>query len=467
MVAGALGALANPASAASNTLLGVSSSSVSAHEQWMGRKMDLVHVFLNQRGSWEDMVKSSSGVASTWGGRGYQVVVSVPMTLWKSGSNSQGASGAYDGYFRRVAQNLKDGGLGNAILRVGWEFDGDWLQWAAFKDPDAYKRNFRRIVTTMQSVSPGFRIDWTSNINGGKAVDSLYPGDDVVDIIGMDVYDQSFSSSQKDPAARWQQMLTGTNGLEWQRDFAKAHGKTMSYPEWGLSLEHVSGATPDNTLFIQNMFNWIKSNNVSYSAYFDQDSGYSAHQIRPTSRFPNGSSKYKSLFKNGFGSASTPSGEADPVPVAPNSGVGLIDSGAATDGGFTGGRATSGSGAIAGTDDDALYNTARVASTDTGSFSYAVSVPGPGRYTVKLYFAELWFTGEAGRGAAGPGRRVFDVKLEGQTVLHDFDINAVAGPRTAVTRTFSIDAKDDTIDLLFPAASVNRPIVSAVEVRAA
>ena len=43
----------------------------------------------------------------------------------------------------------------------------------------------------------------------------------------------------------------------------------------------------------------------------------------------------------------------------------------------------------------------------------------PGVYTVRLYFADT--------ANVAPGRRVFDVKLQGETVLEDFDIVASAG----------------------------------------
>jgi len=46
---------------------------------------------------------------------------------------------------------------------------------------------------------------------------------------------------------------------------------------------------------------------------------------------------------------------------------------------------------------------------------------GPGRYTVRLHFVEPTHT--------RPGQRVFDVKLQGATVLQGFDVFAAAGAR--------------------------------------
>jgi hypothetical protein len=420
------------------------------------------------------MVASAASVAKNWSNhQDYDLVVSVPMLLWDSGSNSNGANGAYDTYFKQIAQNLKNNGRGDAIIRLGWEFDGSWFRWDAFANPSAYKSYYQRIVRTMRAVSGSFKFDWTSNINGGKSVDSLYPGDSYVDIIGLDVYDQSYGQSQKSPADRWNQMLTGTNGLQWQRDFAKAHGKYMSYPEWALSDTHIAGATRDNALFVQNMYNWIKSNNVLYESYFEYNYDKGNHQLRPTTIFPTASSKYRSDFRQGFGGGSVPSsGSSQPqsTDTASSGGsatIGLIDSGSGSDHGFHGGIVSNRSLSINGTSDDATFSTARVASSDDSGFSYNISVPKAGKYTVELSFAEVWFTGAQGFGPSGPGHRVFDVRMEGKTVIDDLDINAQVGARTALTRTVTVTVDDGNLDIDFPPASKNRPIVSAIEVKAA
>ncbi|MBK3403055.1 hemolysin, partial [Methylorubrum rhodesianum] len=55
-----------------------------------------------------------------------------------------------------------------------------------------------------------------------------------------------------------------------------------------------------------------------------------------------------------------------------------------------------------------------------GNFSYAIPVASTTQaYTVELRFGELWWS--------NPGQRVFDVSLEGQTVLNDLDIVAQTG----------------------------------------
>ena len=47
------------------------------------------------------------------------------------GTLAQGATGAYNSSYVTLAQTLVAGGQANAYLRLGWEFDGSWMPWAA------------------------------------------------------------------------------------------------------------------------------------------------------------------------------------------------------------------------------------------------------------------------------------------------------------------------------------------------
>ncbi|MGV3641252.1 MAG: malectin domain-containing carbohydrate-binding protein [Adhaeribacter sp.] len=115
---------------------------------------------------------------------------------------------------------------------------------------------------------------------------------------------------------------------------------------------------------------------------------------------------------------------------------------------------------IAGTFDDAMYQTERSAGADNGSFSYALPVSS-GQYTVVLHFAELYWQ--------AAGQRVFDVTTEGFTVLDNYDIFAKTGAKfMATTESFVVDVTDGVLDIGFSSLAgtggVNRPKVSAIEV---
>jgi N-acetylneuraminic acid mutarotase len=114
---------------------------------------------------------------------------------------------------------------------------------------------------------------------------------------------------------------------------------------------------------------------------------------------------------------------------------------------------------IAGTTNDAIYQTERYATTDYGSFSYAMPVTN-GTYIVVLHFSELYWT--------AIGSRVFDVSMEGNKVLDNYDIFKKAGVFTATTETFSVTVNDGTLNILFDGAQAqggsDRPKISAIEV---
>ena len=88
-----------------------------------------------------------------------------------------------------------------------------------------------------------------------------------------------------------------------------------------------------------------------------------------------------------------------------------------------------------------------------------------GDYTVKLHFAEIYW-GAIGTG--GAGRRIFDVLLEGERVLDDYDIIAEVGTLTAVVKTYAVTVADGRFDLRLDARSqvggANQPTLSAIEI---
>ncbi|GAA1476408.1 hypothetical protein GCM10009623_08540 [Nocardioides aestuarii] len=76
--------------------------------------------------------------------------------------------------------------------------------------------------------------------------------------------------------------------------------------------------------------------------------------------------------------------------------------------------------------------------------------------TVRLYFANQYASTSA------PGQRVFDVLLEGATVLDDFDVAAAAGNRVATMRQFSLTS-DGNVDLDLRNVTENA-MISGIEI---
>jgi hypothetical protein len=88
---------------------------------------------------------------------------------------------------------------------------------------------------------------------------------------------------------------------------------------------------------------------------------------------------------------------------------------------------------IANTEDDVLYQSERYSLTD-----YRFDVA-PGTYRVTLRFAEIY--------AWMKGQRVFDVSLEGATVISRLDLFETAGPDTAYDRTFTVSVMDGQLNV--------------------
>ena len=119
------------------------------------------------------------------------------------------------------------------------------------------------------------------------------------------------------------------------------------------------------------------------------------------------------------------------------------------DNGFTGGGTYVTGNSISGTSDPTLYRTER-----WGNFSYNFSLAN-GDYLVKLKFAEIYWT--------SAGQRVFDVAINGQLVLDNFDILTETSPRTALDKTFPTTVTNGTLTITFTTV-VNNSKVSAIEI---
>ena len=241
-------------------------------EKFIGRKVDGVVDFA-PLSNWTELMNWTNWSVGCWSATKYKLALGVPM-ITSDGSTSlaQGATGAYDHYFRDFGKLLVSKGRPNAYLRIGWEFNGDWYAWSAYKNPTAFRAYFRRIVAALRSV-PGqhFTIVWNPSQGIDKvAPDQAYPGDDVVDMIGLDAYNSSWNPRDSDdPAVRWQDRLEGDYGLNWAADFAKRHGKRLVVPEWGTGTRPDGHGFGDDPLFIRNMMDWMNANDVVFDGYWD------------------------------------------------------------------------------------------------------------------------------------------------------------------------------------------------------
>jgi hypothetical protein len=117
--------------------------------------------------------------------------------------------------------------------------------------------------------------------------------------------------------------------------------------------------------------------------------------------------------------------------------------------GYNGGDAYQVADDIAATEDDDLFRSER-----WGSSGYAFDVEN-GVYDVSLYFAEIYFE--------SPGMRVFDVIVEGDTLIRDLDIFAEAGHDMALIKSFQVTVADSQLNIGFVSV-IEDPKIAAIEI---
>ncbi|KAK2431594.1 Leucine-rich repeat transmembrane protein kinase [Trifolium repens] len=117
-----------------------------------------------------------------------------------------------------------------------------------------------------------------------------------------------------------------------------------------------------------------------------------------------------------------------------------------------------------------LYTTARVSPL---SLTYYGLCMINGNYTVKLHFAEIIFVND--RSFNSLGRRIFDVYIQGNLVLKDFDIERKAGgAEKPIEKKFNATVTQNTLKIQFywagkgttgiPTRGVYGPLISAISV---
>lgn len=235
-------------------------------DAWLGRRTDGVLLHTGYA-SWSDWSGSIGWLADRWQYTNRQIFWSIP--LFPNGSELvAAANGQYDDKYRQAAKDLlKYSKKGTIFVRTGWEFNGSWMPWAAAGREAAFIGAYQKFVTVFRNVSNRFKFEWTPNIGDvGMNPEMAYPGNNFVDIIGMDFYyhPQWLSS---DPNVAWNYMVEQRFGLQWHQTFAKARGKPTAYSEWGVALD-TSGP------YIAHAAEWFRKNPTFYHSYWNSDADF-------------------------------------------------------------------------------------------------------------------------------------------------------------------------------------------------
>ncbi|KAJ6373136.1 hypothetical protein OIU76_027466 [Salix suchowensis] len=137
---------------------------------------------------------------------------------------------------------------------------------------------------------------------------------------------------------------------------------------------------------------------------------------------------------------------------------------------YTSSEKSVGTSQITTTLDPELYKTARISPSSLRYYGLGLE---NGRYSVKLHFAEIGM--DDSRSWKGLGRRLFDIYIQGEIVLKDFNIkNEAGGSKKALIKTFEADVTNTIMDIHFfwagkgtcciPDKETYGPLVSAIDV---
>jgi hypothetical protein len=273
-----------------------SPAGAAAFASWRGRPLDVVDAW-SARATWEDIV-DPTWLYQRWKGQRYTMAFGVAMLPERVAGVSlvACADGEYNTYWREFGKVISSYRLGDSIIRLGWEFNGNWFLWQA-TNPKVWAECWRQIVISARSTAP--RLQWDWNVNRGVSTGladpaRAYPGNDYVNMIGVDSYDSWPAATT---AVGWNSQLNGTQGLNYWLKFAEAHGKSLSVPEWG-NVSSGASAGKDDPQYVQYMRAFFASNSshLAFECNFQGSPASGGGSYGPGTRVSRAAAAYKTGF---------------------------------------------------------------------------------------------------------------------------------------------------------------------------
>lgn len=290
-------------------------SEISAATNLTGVTYNCLETFANPMPTWDEwetpwMFSNTYDGWDAWlaANPAHQVVMAmdlIPQTLsnehdplpWEQAC----AAGSYNQNATTLAKNLVSYGAGKIVIRLGPEANGAWeadYVGTTTTEMNDWAKCYDNEVTAMRAV-PGahFLFVWNPNAcTTDLPLNEWYPGNSYVDIVGIDAYDQDCSTSKTVSQEGWAAFSTDSSGgdptfpsISALEAFAVAHGKPLSFPEWGLT-----GDQPDDAAYITRMAQMFKRDTFAFESYFDSGSdGIAALG----SAIPNATAAYSQAFR--------------------------------------------------------------------------------------------------------------------------------------------------------------------------
>lgn len=248
---------------------------VTKFENSRGAKVDVISVSPS-RESWTALQNNwfmdSQRIPADFKG-----TLNIAMPLWpEDGNIDDAAKGNYNDEWEKFGRTVA-ARYPTSYVRIGWEMNiNDWYFKATPENKEQWIAAYRHAVTSMRKASSTFRFIFNPNEGFGQTgtedASDFYPGDDYVDLIGIDAYDWWPGYTTDVNIARHRD---GKYGWNWWLEFAKAHNKKFCLPEWGIAPANENSGG-DNPKYINFVYSWLKENKewIAMECYFHESDDY-------------------------------------------------------------------------------------------------------------------------------------------------------------------------------------------------
>jgi hypothetical protein len=229
------------------------------------------------------------------------------------------AAGAFDVYWRRLGKRMawlddQTGRTAPLILDLGWEHSATWYPWsvsgsrggvpAYTKFPAAFARIVAAIRAGYHSYASKncpYRFCWRpARVTAGAGLHHtvFYPGDEVVDLIGISNHERDPYLTPTNWSSRtkpWPNASSFTReGWDHHFDFCANHGKQACFPEWGPIESHPKyepSRYPEEFFRLTRSYIENRLSLFAYDCYFNGDEA----KLTANPNWP-GTREYKRLW---------------------------------------------------------------------------------------------------------------------------------------------------------------------------
>lgn len=256
-------------------------------EQWLGTALDCQTVFEPWDVRTSGISDQFDRLTTIWDAERTPLLTWEPFMPTPAATPAdvipRAADGEYDAYFDEWAQALADwvagpdGRLGTEddrriYLRPLHEPNGDWYPWAPARgefDASTYIRVWNRLHRRVERAGVTTEhVTWIWAVNhvdiGGTTAEELFPGDAVVDVVGVDGFNWGASrswSEWRSPAAVFGDMLDRVGDVS---------DRPVCIPEFASTSMTLGGSDPKRKgAWLREAFEYFRDRDVVLVSYFD------------------------------------------------------------------------------------------------------------------------------------------------------------------------------------------------------